>query len=251
MPSTSSSPRTDAIGPVPGSAAGDGCEDGVEGARNPWLQVRRLGRVPYREAWALQKRLVEERRQGAIGDVLLVVEHDDVVTTGRGTADEFLADTAPGDGTTTPIDVVEVERGGQATWHGPGQIVVYPIVALAEGHHDLHAWLRALEQAGIETAQAFGVPAGRRDGATGVWVGDGQRKLASIGVAASRWVTYHGMAFNHAPDLTAFASIEPCGFDASVMTSMAREIEGEVPARGAVEDALVTALARHLAPFAG
>jgi lipoate-protein ligase B len=119
-------------------------------------------------------------------------------------------------------EVLEVERGGQATYHGPGQLVAYPIVMLREGRRDLHAWMRALEQAVIDALAPLGLHAGRREGATGVWI-DGERKICSIGVAASRWVTYHGLALNVDPELSHFAAIQPCGFEAGVMTSVKRE----------------------------
>ena len=196
------------------------------------LDVRDLGRMPYRLCWALQKELVEERLAGRAPDTLLLVEHESVVTLGRGTRGAFLAGGArvlregeaefvelPGG---ARAEVIEVERGGQATYHGPGQLVAYPIVKLREGRRDLHAWMRALEQAVIDALSPLGVRAGRREGATGVWVG-GQRKICSIGVAASRWVTYHGLALNVGTDLAHFAAIAPCGFEAGVMTSVERE----------------------------
>jgi lipoyl(octanoyl) transferase len=197
------------------------------------LDVRDLGRMPYRLCWALQKELVEERLAGRAPDTLVLVEHEPVVTLGRGTRGAFLAGGArvlreggaewvalPGGGR---AEVIEVERGGQATYHGPGQLMAYPIVKLREGRRDLHAWMRALEQAVIDVLEPLGVRAGRREGATGVWV-DGQRKICSIGVAASRWVTYHGLALNVSTDLAHFAAIAPCGFEAGVMTSVEREV---------------------------
>jgi len=204
------------------------------------LHVRDLGRMAYRQAWELQKQLVEQRHAGGAPDTILVVEHEPVVTIGRGTEDDTLRD----DG----IDVVEVERGGQATWHGPGQIVVYPIVKLADDRHDLHGWMRALEQAVIDTMAEVGLASGRRDGATGVWI-DGERKLCSIGVAARRWVTYHGLALNHEPDLAHFAAINPCGFDAAVMTSMRAELTERCPARDEVVATLVRKLQEQLPSF--
>ncbi|HZJ69625.1 MAG TPA: lipoyl(octanoyl) transferase LipB [Planctomycetota bacterium] len=211
-------------------------------------EVRDLGRLAYHEAWELQKRLVAQRHAGEAPDTLLVVEHEPVITVGRGAKGEVL--TA---GAATPTPVVAVERGGQATWHGPGQIVVYPIVKLRDDRHDLHGWMRALEEATIRAVGEFGLVAGRRTGATGVWI-DGERKLCSIGVAATRWVTWHGLALNHEPDLSAFAAINPCGFDAAVMTSMRRELEDAAPPRAVPpREAVVAALVRHLhdtlAPF--
>jgi lipoate-protein ligase B len=204
------------------------------------LSVRDLGRAPYREVWALQKELVEARHAGDAPDMILVVEHEPVVTTGRGTEDATLRDSS--------VEVVEVERGGQATWHGPGQIVVYPIVKLADDRHDLHGWMHALEQAVIDTMAEVGLASGRRDSATGVWI-DGERKLCSIGVAARRWVTYHGLALNHEPDLSQFAAINPCGFDAAVMTSMRAELGERCPARDEVVATLVRQLESQLLSF--
>jgi lipoate-protein ligase B len=224
------------------------------------LAVRDLGRNAYRATWELQKQLVAERHAGQAPDTLLIVEHEPVITVGRGTKDDFLATgSQPAGG----LEIVAVERGGQATWHGPGQIVVYPIVKLRADRHDLHGWMRALEEATIRTLAEFGLRAGRREGATGVWI-DSQRKLCSIGVTASHWVTWHGLALNHEPDLTQFAAINPCGFDAAVMTSMRRELTQAAPMRGVVKRqgparafppraAVVTTLVQHLgdtlAPF--
>jgi lipoate-protein ligase B len=206
------------------------------------LECIDLGRTAYRKAWEEQRRRVEERHAGRVGDALLVVEHEPVITVGRGTKGGFLA------GGSAPVDVFEVERGGQATWHGPGQIVVYPIVKLAAGRRDLHAWMRVLEQAVIDTVADCGLATDRRPGATGVWV-DGQRKLCSIGVAARRWVTWHGLALNHDPDLSQFAAIQPCGFDAGVMTSLAAELGERCPDREAVVAGLVGHLSELVAPF--
>ena len=206
--------------------------------------VRDLGRLGYHEAWGLQKRLVAQRLAGEAPDTLLVVEHEPVITVGRGTKGEVMAGGASGAAQATPV--VAVERGGQATWHGPGQIVVYPIVKLADDRHDLHGWMRALEEATIRAVGEFGLEAGRRPGATGVWI-DGARKLCSIGVAANRWVTWHGLALNHEPDLSAFAAINPCGFDAAVMTSMRLELERGAPRRPCPpRQAVVASLVRHL-----
>ena len=221
------------------------------------LDVRDLGRMPYRVAWALQKELVEARLAGRARDTLLLVEHDPVVTLGRGTRGAFLAGGArvvrEGDGEFVELpggaraEVIEVERGGQATYHGPGQLVAYPIVKLREDRRDLHAWMRALEQAVIDVLEPLGLRAGRRQGATGVWI-DGQRKLCSIGVAASRWVTYHGLALNVRTDLAHFAAIAPCGFEAGVMTSVEREAPGAEPR--ALGAALAEQLRGHTAAFA-
>lgn len=217
------------------------------------LAVRDLGRMAYRAAWELQKQLVAERHAGRSPDTLLIVEHEPVITVGRGTKDDFLA---TGNQPAGGLEIVSVERGGQATWHGPGQIVAYPIVKLAAARHDLHGWMRALEEATIRTLAEFGLKAGRREGATGVWI-DSQRKLCSIGVTATHWITWHGLALNHEPDLSQFAAINPCGFDAAVMTSMRRELVQGAPMRVVVKRhgptrafppraAVVSTLVQHL-----
>jgi lipoate-protein ligase B len=212
-----------------------------------------LGRLAYHEAWELQKQLVAQRHAGEAPDTLLVVEHEPVITVGRGAKGEVLAAGGGASRAAPATPVVAVERGGQATWHGPGQIVVYPIVKLRDDRHDLHGWMRALEEATIRAVGEFEIVAGRREGATGVWI-DSARKLCSIGVAATRWVTWHGLALNHENDLAQFAAINPCGFDAAVMTSMRKELERGAPGRAVPPRAEVVAtLVRHLgetlAPF--
>ena len=168
-----------------------------------------LGRVPYAVAWDLQKRVLDEVIAGGENTVILC-EHEPVYTVGRkrGAMGNVLV---AGD---TPV--VEVERGGDVTWHGPGQLVVYPILRLENA--DLHAHLRRLEQVVIDTCAALGVVAGRDDRNTGVW--HGGRKFCSIGIACRRWVTWHGLAINVDVDLGVYAGINPCGFDASVMTTL-------------------------------
>lgn len=178
-----------------------------------------LGRIPYLEAWELQKELVAQRRRGEIPDLLLLCEHEEVVTTGRKaqgptrSADETASVSAAG------IAVLEIERGGAATYHGPGQLVGYPIVLLEPGERDLHRFLRHLESALISALQTVhGLDAGRKPDYTGVWVGE--RKLASIGIACRGWVTYHGFALNLAVDLERFRLFRPCDLEASVMADL-------------------------------
>jgi lipoate-protein ligase B len=192
------------------------------------LEVRRLGRTRYADAHALQQSLLEQRVAGTIGDVLLLTEHDPVVTIGRGAGPEAAG--------TVAIPVVSVERGGEATYHGPGQIVGYPIVLLDEGRRDLHRWLRDLEEVVIATLADFGVAGRREDGFTGVWIG--ARKVCSIGVAVRRWVTWHGFALNVHTDLSAFRAFQPCGLDPDVMTRLADHVARPV-AMAEVEDSLV------------
>jgi lipoyl(octanoyl) transferase len=177
-----------------------------------------LGRADYEETLALQRRLVAERQAGAGEDTLVLVEHPDVITLGRRAS-------ARANVLREDMPVVEIERGGDATYHGPGQLVGYPIVQLDGEERDLHAFLRALEEGLIRACADLGLRAGRRAGWTGVWLGtdeeSGGRKLASIGIAVRRWVTLHGFALNVSTDLARFASINPCGLEARVMTSLA------------------------------
>lgn len=191
------------------------------------LDMLHQGPRPYGEVHALQQRLVADRAQGRGCDHLLLLEHQPVVTLGRGATrvgtspEAVVLDTGR-------YPVVEVERGGEATWHGPGQLVGYPILALRDHERDIHGVLRRLEDVIIASLAEVGVAdVARRPGDTGVWTQDGGRKLASIGIAVSRWVTWHGFAINVTPDLDAFAAIRPCGFDATVMTSVARELAAE------------------------
>ena len=195
----------------------------------PQLNVRRLGRIPYTEAHALQIDLLSKRASGELPDQLLLCEHDALVTIGRSPRSENRAELEA----LLDIPVAEVERGGEATWHGPGQLVAYPIRMLPEGSRDLHAYLRDLESVVIDTLADFGVEGRREPGLTGVWVGE--RKIASIGIAVRRWVTWHGVALNLDNDVRAFGGFHPCGLDASVMTRLADCLE-VMPDRGVVEE---------------
>lgn len=187
----------------------------------PW-RILDLGTAPYREVWARQLELVEQRQRGEITDTLLLVEHPHVFTLGR-RREAIQNVLAPGD-----VEVIEVERGGDATYHGPGQLVAYPIVLLAEEERDLHRYLRRLEEAVIATCARLGLAADREPGKTGVWCGplERRRKLCSLGVASRQWVTFHGLALNVTTDLAYFGRINPCGFEAKVMTSLAVELPG-------------------------
>jgi lipoyl(octanoyl) transferase len=181
---------------------------------------------------------VAERQRGERRDALLLVEHPHVITVGRtrGALAHILA--------ADEVEVVEVERGGDVTYHGPGQIVAYPILLLEEGERDLHRFLRNLEEGMIRTLARWGIEGGREPGKTGVWI-EGRRKIASIGIACRKWVTFHGLALNVTTDLDYFARIQPCGFDATVMTSMAREL-GRDLALADVQSALVDELGTAL-----
>ena len=170
-----------------------------------------LGRVPYGDAWALQRALVARRIAGLLPDTLLLLEHDPVVTLGRKVRGEARASAG--------IPVFEIERGGDLTYHGPGQLVGYPIVLLPEPRRDLGRYLRDLEEIVIRAIGRFGVRGERRAGWTGVWVGE--RKIASLGIAVKRWVTYHGFALNVTDEpLAAFRKLNPCGLPGAVMTSL-------------------------------
>lgn len=178
------------------------------------LDVRRLGRIDFEPARALQHELVLRRAAGEIADTLLLCEHSPVVTLGRGTD--------PADVLDHRHPVVAIERGGEATYHGPGQAVGYLIRRLEDGARDLGRHLRLLESIVIRALATFGVDGLRVPGSTGVWVDtpDGRKKIASLGVAAKRWTTYHGFALNVAVDPKAFDVINPCGMPAGVMTSL-------------------------------
>ena len=185
------------------------------------LDVRRIGRISYPAALALQRSLVDDRRAGRIGDTLLFVEHPHVLTLGvrgdggRGhilATDEALA--ARG------IEIHETGRGGDITYHGPGQIVGYPIIDLNPDRRDVHRYVRDLETVLIRTAADYGVTAESVEGLTGVWVG--REKLAAIGVRIARWITSHGFALNVATDLDYFNLIVPCGIADRGVTSLAR-----------------------------
>ena len=199
------------------------------------MDIRDLGLVDYEEAHAAMRRLVAERTAGAIGDTLLLLEHPHVYTRGRRSRDASNL-LAPGD-----VPVVAVERGGDVTYHGPGQLVAYPIVQLAEGRRDAPAFIRRLEGWIIAALATLGVPdAARRGGYAGVWC-RGQ-KVASVGVAVTAaWVTWHGIALNVSTDLDYFARINPCGMSASVMTSataLAGRPVGVEEAKAALRDAV-------------
>jgi lipoyl(octanoyl) transferase len=187
------------------------------------------GRTEYRAACERQGNLVTQRIAGEIGDTLVFTEHDPVFTIGlRRGADAHLVWDASALAR-AGIAVEKTNRGGDITYHGPGQTVGYPIVSL-ESRKDLHAYLRLLEQIIIGALKQFGLPARRREGKTGIWIE--RRKIAAVGVAVRRWITYHGFALNVDPDLSHFEGIIPCGIRAEegTVTSMRAELGSEVPA---------------------
>lgn len=189
----------------------------------PSLATQDWGRTEYRAAWTRQDELVARRITGEIGDTLVFTEHEPVFTLGQraGAAANLVWDTATL--TRTGIAVVKTNRGGDITYHGPGQIVGYPIISLAD-RRDLHAYLRFLEQIIIDALGEFRLVATRREGKTGIWIGP--RKIAAIGVAVRRWVAYHGFALNVDVNLDHFGGIVPCGIAASdgTVTSMLAEL---------------------------
>lgn len=207
-------------------------------------RVLDLGTREFGEVWALQKDLVARRQRDEIPDTLILVEHPHVITLGRGTHKENLL--ATGD---TPL--FEIERGGDVTYHGPGQLVGYPIFLLRQPERDLHLYLRNLEEALIRTVARFGIVGERKDGWTGVWTPGGARKLASIGVAVKRWVTLHGFALNVSTDLARFAAINPCGLEATTMGSMQGVLGREVgfeDVKAVTREEMGAVFARGLAP---
>ena len=183
-----------------------------------------LGVVPYREAWDLQRALAGAVSQGAIPDVVVLLEHPPVVTLGRRTETDELHVPAGAD-----VDVVETNRGGKSTFHGPGQLVCYPILDLRRHGKDVKRYVRDLEDALIRTMAPLGVDATRIEGLTGVWLERPPRKIASIGVHISRWVTTHGYALNVDLDPSPFTEwITACGLEDAAFTTIARELGREV-----------------------
>jgi lipoyl(octanoyl) transferase len=205
----------------------------LEAELNRTLTVRRLGQIPYASGLELQAQLVAERQAGRIGDTLLLLEHDPVFTLGRNARREnvlFPDEELRRRG----FEVFETGRGGDVTYHGPGQVVGYPIVDLSPDRRDVHRYVRDLEEVMIQVSADYGVSAERVPGLTGVWVGD--VKMGAIGVRVARWVTSHGFAFNVATDLAPFSLIVPCGIRERGVTSLERILGrpmdmGEVGAR--------------------
>lgn len=179
------------------------------------MQVRDLGRMEYGECLALQRALRDERIAGRGEDTILLVEHPPVATLGRrGEAKDVFDPTLP---------VFTIERGGKATYHGPGQLVVYPVVHLGEGNRDVRAWVQCVEGFAIALLRHFGIAAHVRPDSPGVWTDVSGKKIASIGVAIQHWVSFHGLALNVTLEPREFERIDPCGLGAAVMTSMQRE----------------------------
>ncbi|HEX6538380.1 MAG TPA: lipoyl(octanoyl) transferase LipB [Candidatus Dormibacteraeota bacterium] len=215
------------------------------------LRARWLGSVSYRDAWTLQRELAQQRRDGQIGDELLLLEHPPVYTMGRGGDPRHLG-AGPEALRAAGAEYVDVDRGGSVTFHGPGQLVAYPIVWLPgvfpiaghPAHGDVVRYVRALEGAAIRVAAAFEVGAGRRPPYTGVWLGTA--KLAAIGVKVARGVTLHGLALNVCTDLSWFERVTPCGIAGASATSLQA-----LGVRGATPETVAPLLAAELAAAFG
>ena len=187
------------------------------------LHVRFMGRIGYDDGLRMQRELAEQRKQVIIEDTLLLLEHEPVVTLGRngrrdsikGTSDDFAQ---------SGVDLVESDRGGDATYHGPGQVVGYAILDLRPDRKDIRRYVRSLEDVMIATLAEYGVQSDRLDGAPGVWLSDPARKIGAIGARVSRWVTHHGFALNVNTDLSHFDLIVPCGIADKGVTSLAQEL---------------------------
>ena len=189
------------------------------------ISTRWLGRMPYADALALQEEIVARKgADPAVADELLLLEHEPVYTIGRTPDQSSLRDAAR-----LPHPVVQINRGGQATYHGPGQLVGYPLLDLRTRGQDLHRYLRGIEEVLIVLLAEYGVAGERREGMTGVWVGG--RKIASIGVGVRKWISMHGFALNVSGDLRAFGEITPCGLSGVEMTSLSRECGREIEVR--------------------
>src|SRR4051794_25933811 len=208
----------------------------------PRIAARWLRRIGYREAWAVQKELVDRRASGDIDDQLLLLEHDPVLTLGRQADDAHVLAT-PKVLRSRGIELIRVERGGEVTYHGPGQLVAYPILRLADRGILVRPLVAALEAAMIETCAELGVTAYRRDGHPGCWVdagpGRSPRKIGALGLRIERGVSYHGIALNVDVDLRDFELIDPCGMPGVVSTSIAEELgrTAEPPTTAVVERA--------------
>jgi len=203
------------------------------------LRVRNLGRLRYAEGLDLQAKLVADRQAGEIPDILLLLEHDPVFTLGRNARkenvlvpDEILRDRG--------FDVFESGRGGDVTYHGPGQVVGYPVVDLSPDRRDVHRYVRDLEEVMIRCCADYGIEAGRVEGLSGAWVGE--NKVGAIGVRIARWVTSHGFALNVSTDLSPFDLIVPCGIRGRGVTSLERLVGRAVPL-----DGVMSKLAEHFA----
>lgn len=203
-------------------------------------RIRDLGKIGYLEARAFQEDLVAKVVAGEEISTLLLVEHPPVMTLGAGFHSENLL-LAREAYKTRGIEVFETDRGGDVTYHGPGQIVAYPVFDLRGLGKDVHAWLRQIEEVGIETLKPFGLEGSRKPPHTGVWIGD--RKICAIGIKVRRWVSMHGLALNVDLDLTAFDLIVPCGISDFGVTSLSQELGRNID-QNVVKSELVRAFER-------
>jgi lipoyl(octanoyl) transferase len=195
------------------------------------MKVRRIGRISYGDALELQEKIVAQKAENLDApDELLLLEHDSIFTIGRTSDHSSLRDAAA-----LPAPLMAINRGGQATWHGPGQLVGYPLLDLRKRGSDLHRYLRDLEEFLISLCAEFGVAATRREGLTGVWAGG--KKIASLGVGVRRWISMHGFALNVCGPLEGFAHITPCGIAGVEMTSLEREGAAGVTVEAVAEKA--------------
>ena len=185
------------------------------------IDILDLGLSPFKEVWDLQKELVKKRQNGQIKDTLILAEHEPVYTLGKNANENHILQNSPRD-----VKTYQIERGGDVTFHGPGQLVGYPIIDLHNYNKSISCYMRSLEQLIIDTLAEFRVTAERKDGLTGVWVGD--EKIAALGVRVTRWITMHGFALNVSPDLTYYSGIIPCGIFEYGVTSMAKQLTIEV-----------------------
>jgi len=204
------------------------------------MKVRQLGRISYGDALELQEKIVAQKAEKLDApDELLLLEHDSIFTIGRTSDHSSLRDP-----TALPAPLMAINRGGQATWHGPGQLVGYPLLDLRKRGSDLHRYLRELEEFLISLCAEFGVAATRREGLTGVWAGG--KKIASLGVGVRRWISMHGFALNVCGPLEGFAHITPCGIAGVEMTSLERE-----GAAGVTVEAVAEKVAKDFPGFLG
>jgi len=203
-----------------------------------------LGIVSFRQAYVRQAEMVAEIASGESPETVFLLEHPHVFTTGRRGLDENLISSQDSEG--QPVDVIRINRGGDVTYHGPGQLVVYPLLDLRRRRRDLHRFLRDLEECVIQTAAGFGVRSYRRKGLTGVWTDQG--KLASIGVGVRRWITMHGLALDISPDLSYFQLINPCGIPECPVTSLERILGSKVD-MDEVKRAMKSAMTDIFSPY--
>jgi lipoyl(octanoyl) transferase len=189
---------------------------------HPKVEKQWLGRLPYSEGLTLQNDAVQRRREGTMPDTVYMLEHDPVYTIGRTNDHSSLNE----ESTPLPYPVFETNRGGKATYHGPGQLVGYPVIDLRSYGQDLHTYLRSIERALVDSCRKFGVEGTTRKGLTGVWCEE--RKMASIGIGVRHWISMHGFAINVCGDLAPFEHITPCGIGGVEMTSVSHEAGREV-----------------------